>query len=133
MEKIVKYKAWDGEMFDTEDECIMYELKLGKGLYMFDSDAQRTNDVRNATIVYIPKKATNGHLAFYKLSQEHNMLSTGIADSEEDAHDKDAWVADALYVWDEWDETYKIVDSDFMDLVVKAIALRKNITEKEGA
>lgn len=133
MEKIVKYKAWDGEMFDTEDDCIMYEIKLGKGLYMFDSDAQRTNDVRNATIVYITKDATNGHLAFYKLSQAHNMLSTGIADDEDDAHDKDAWVTDALYIWDEWDETYKIIDSDFMDLVVKAIALRKDITEKEGA
>lgn len=133
MEKIVKYKAWDGEMFDTEDECIRYEGRLGKGLYMFDSDGLRTNDVRDTVIVYIAKNAINGYLAFYKLCQEANMMSTGIADSEEDARERDSFMNDSLYVWDDWNDTYKVVDSDFVDLVVKAVALRKDIIEKEGA
>lgn len=133
MEKIVKYKAWDGEMFDTEEECLHYEARLGKGLYMFNPDGQRTYNVLDAVIVYIAKNALNGHLAFYKLSQEHNVMSTGIADDEEDARERDSLMNDSLYVWDEWNETYRVVDSDFMDLVVKAMALHKEIIEKEGA
>lgn len=129
MEKIVKYKAWDGEMFDTEAECLAHEGE--SGLYMFDADGQRVHAARDAMVVYVAPGAKHAYMTFYGMCEMEDISYGGVVKDEDDAREKDEdGLDDMLYIWDEWEDCYRIVDDDIKRLVAVAIEVRKAVISK---
>lgn len=130
MEKIVKYKAYDGAEFDTEAECLAHESE--SGLYMFDADGQRVHSTRDAMIVYIAPGAKHAYRTFYKMCEMEDISYGGVVEDEDDAREKDEeGLDDMLYIWDEWEDYYRIVDDEIKKLVMTAAAARKAVIDKE--
>lgn len=57
--KIEKYRAFDGEVFETKEECEKYEQKLNsikKNILMFDEDMKVIEDYPQCVFLYVKAK-----------------------------------------------------------------------------
>lgn len=109
------YRAKDGKEFTNKEDCLTYENGIDgiDGVRMWNRGA-RTNETAKAFILYL--KDVQANLAFFEMARAQGDDDiVGIVEGEDYG----------LFVWDEWESTYRYIGSDeLLALVVTADALR---------
>ena len=108
------YRAFDGTIFDSKNDCIEYE-RTHANFVMYDASGEITSDVGNAIFVYLPYEGYDeandvnpNAQAFMAASDEAGFEATGIIESDA-----------GLFIWDEWHENYTYLDRDMLPAIAK--------------
>lgn len=108
------YRAFDGMIFDSKNECIEYE-RAHANFVMYDATGNTTMDVNDAMFVYLPYAGYDGvkdvnpnAQAFMIACDEAGCGADGITEADI-----------GFFIWDEWRENYVYFDRDKLPALAK--------------
>jgi hypothetical protein len=102
------YRAIDGEEFLDKNEAVAYEKSLRDDVKMWTRGGQEASCTEDAYVVLLKNESSADVFLGIAAEQKDEALS-GI-----DSGDY------GLFVWNEWEQTYQYIDSDFRKGIITA-------------
>lgn len=105
------YKTLDGKLFKQSADAAMHEKKILEQVKMWNWNEEPTTDTAQARVVHLIGENAGGIFTDMIAANEYDQVETGNMFDVGDT----GW-----YFWDEYEETYRYIDSAIVDILIAA-------------
>ena len=106
------YQTLDGEIYAELADATAHEEQVKQQVAMWDWDKERTTNTAHARLIHL---AGDNAGAMLRKMQGVNPEEYSITPEDEIDDDDTGW-----FYWDEYAETYRYIDSEIVDLLIRA-------------